>query len=39
MAWLELFTLAILPAFLLIDLVLPRPGARSLWSWRLREPP
>jgi sterol desaturase/sphingolipid hydroxylase (fatty acid hydroxylase superfamily) len=36
MAWLELFTLAILPAFLVIDLVLPRPGARSLWSGGLR---
>jgi sterol desaturase/sphingolipid hydroxylase (fatty acid hydroxylase superfamily) len=36
MTWLELLTLAILPAFLVVDLLLPRAGNTPLRAWRLR---
>ncbi|HEY0820116.1 MAG TPA: sterol desaturase family protein [Rhizobacter sp.] len=36
MSWLELLTLAILPAFLLLDLVMPLGGVPRLRGWRVR---
>lgn len=36
MTWLEVLTLAILPGFLVADLLLPHRGDRALRAWRLR---
>lgn len=36
MSWIELLTLAILPAFLLLDLVLPNRHSRATRGWRVR---